>query len=69
MLLEEVGILARVMVWMYSAAKKLGLQLKAFIPVLLGLGCSVPAVTSIRILSTRRQGLATIAMLAFIPCS
>ena len=68
-LLEEAGFLARVMAWMYSAAKKLGLQPKAFIPALLGLGCSAPAVTGTRVLPTTRQRLAAAAMLAFIPCS
>ena len=68
-MLEEAGLLARIMVWMYLASKKLGLQPKAFIPALLGLGCSVPAITSTRILPTRRQRVAITAMLAFIPCS
>jgi ferrous iron transport protein B len=68
-LFEDVGILPRLMLWLYSFTRRLGIHPKGVIPALLGLGCSVPAVMSTRILPGRKQRIAVAAMLAFIPCS
>jgi len=67
--LEDSGLLARMMIWMYSFTKRVGLHPKGVIPLLLGMGCSVPATRASRIMPGRRQKLLTIAALAFIPCS
>jgi ferrous iron transport protein B len=68
-LLEDSGLLARMMVWMYGFTKKIGLHPKGVIPLLLGMGCSVPASRASRIMPGFRQKILTIAALAFIPCS
>lgn len=67
-LLEESGYTARASFVMDSAMRKLGFSGKAFIPVLLGFGCSVPAIMSTQTLdiSERRRAIYS---LAFIPCS
>jgi ferrous iron transport protein B len=67
--LEDSGLLARMVAWMYGLARKLGLHPKGVIPMLLGLGCSVPATRSSRIMPGPRQKILVIAALAFIPCS
>ena len=68
-LLEDSGLLARIMIWLHAFTKKIGLHSKGVIPVLLGLGCSVPATIGTRILPGRKQKIVAISMLAFIPCS
>jgi len=68
-LLEDSGLLARIMIWLHAFTKKIGLHSKGVIPVLLGLGCSVPATIGTRILPGRKQKVVAISMLAFIPCS
>ena len=69
MVFEDTGFLVRLMLWLYSLTKKIGIHPKGVIPALLGLGCSVPATTATRILPSTRQRIAVISMLAFIPCS
>jgi len=68
-LLEDSGLLSRMIVWLHEFTRSLGLYSKAVIPMLLGLGCSVPATTATRILPGRRQRVVAVATLAFIPCS
>jgi len=68
-LLEDSGLLARIMIWLHAFTKKIGLHSKGVIPVLLGLGCSVPATIGTRVLPGRKQKIVAISMLAFIPCS
>ncbi len=67
--LEDSGALARMMLWLYPLTRRLGLHPKAVIPVLLGMGCSVPAVRATRVLPSLGQRLAAVAALAFVPCS
>ena len=68
-LLEDTGLLARMMIWLSWPVSKLGLHPKTVIPALLGMGCSVPAARATRVLPGLRQRLVAMAMLAFIPCS
>ena len=68
-LLEDSGLLGRMVAWLHGFTKKIGLYSKAIIPILLGLGCSVPATTSTRILPGKKQRILAIAALAFVPCS
>lgn len=68
-LLEDTGLLGRMVAWLHGFTKKIGLYSKAIIPILLGLGCSVPATTSTRMLPGKRQRILAIAALAFVPCS
>ncbi|GAB6148480.1 ferrous iron transport protein B [Stetteria hydrogenophila] len=68
-LLEDVGLLPRFIVNVERFLRKLGLPGKAFIPLALGLGCSVPATRATRVLSSKKEQLYTASLLAFVPCS
>jgi ferrous iron transport protein B len=68
-LVESSGILTRVAFMMDSAMHKMGLHGKALIPIILGYGCSVPAIHSCKILETRRERLLTAFAITFAPCS
>ena len=68
-LLEDIGVLSRFVVNTDRFLKKFGLSGKSFIPLALGLGCSAPAITSTRILSSKREQFHTASFFAFVPCS
>jgi len=67
--LEDIGILTRFIVHIDRFLKKVNLSGKAFIPLMLGLGCTVPAITSTRVLSSKKEKLYAASFLSFIPCS
>ena len=68
-LLEDIGLLSRFIVNAESFLKKLGLSGKSFIPLSLGLGCTVPAVRATRVLSSKKRQFHTASLFAFVPCS
>lgn len=68
-LLEDVGLLSRFVVNTERFLKKLGLPGKAFIPLALGLGCTVPAVRATRVLASEKEQYRTASLFAFVPCS
>jgi len=68
-LLEDIGVLSRFIVNMERFLKKLGLPGKSFIPLALGLGCSVPAIRTTRVLSSKEEQFHTASLFAFVPCS
>jgi ferrous iron transport protein B len=68
-ILEDTGYMARIVFVMDRYMHKIGLHGKSFIPVVLGFGCSVPAVMAARTLETRSDRLKTILLIPFIPCS
>jgi ferrous iron transport protein B len=68
-LLEDIGFLSRLIVNVERFFKKLALPGKSFIPLALGLGCSVSAIRSTRILSTKKEQFYTASLLSFVPCS
>ena len=68
-IVEDSGILTRVAFMMDSAMHKIGLHGKALIPIILGYGCSVPAIHSCKILETRRERLLAAFAITFAPCS
>lgn len=68
-ILEDTGYMARIAFVMDRYMHKLGLHGKSFIPVIMGFGCSVPAVLAARTLETRSDRLKTILLIPFIPCS
>ncbi len=68
-LLEDIGILSRFIVNAERFFKKLGLPGKSFIPLALGLGCTVPATRATRILSSKKEQFCTASLFAFVPCS
>jgi len=68
-LLEDIGLLSRFIVNAERFLRKLGLPGKSFIPLALGLGCTVPATRATRVLSTKEEQFYTASLLAFVPCS
>lgn len=68
-LLEDSGYMARVAFVMDKALRKIGLSGKSFVPMLLGFGCSVPAILSTRTLSSQRDRKMTIILTPFMSCS
>ncbi len=67
--MEASGYLARAAFLMDRLMSRLGLHGKSFVPMLLGLGCSVPAVLGTRILEHRRDRLTTMMAIPFITCA
>jgi ferrous iron transport protein B len=67
-ILEDTGYMARVAFIMDKVMHKLGLHGKSFIPMLLGFGCSVPAIMATRTLENRRDRLATMLAIPLMSC-
>ncbi len=68
-LLEDSGYMARVAYIMDKALRRIGLSGKSFVPMLIGFGCSVPAIMSTRTLSSERDRKMTIILTPFMSCS
>lgn len=68
-LLEDSGYMARVAFVMDKLLRKIGLSGKSFVPMLIGFGCSVPAIMSARTLSSERDRKMTIIVTPFMSCS
>ena len=67
-LLEESGYMARAAFIMDQFLNKIGLPGKAFIPLLVGFGCTVPALMATRTLEQRRDRLLTMLIAPFMSC-
>jgi len=67
-ILEDTGYMARVAFVMDSLLRKIGLSGRSIVPMLLGFGCSVPAVMSTRTLASRRDRKLTILLVPFMSC-
>ncbi len=67
-MLEDSGYLSRVAVIMDKWMGKLGLSGKSFMPMILGFGCTVPAVMGARIIENKFERLATIMVIPFMSC-
>lgn len=67
--LEDTGYMARAAFIMDRIMHKIGLHGKSFIPMLIGFGCTVPAIMSTRILENRRNRLTTIMVAPLMSCS
>ena len=67
-LLEDTGYMARAAFVMDRVMHKIGLHGKSFIPMLIGFGCSVPAIMATRILENRRNRLTTIMVIPLMSC-
>ena len=61
-ILEDTGYMARIAFVMDTFLRKIGLSGRSFVPMLLGFGCSVPAVMASRTLSSERDRNLTIKM-------
>lgn len=68
-LLEDCGYMARIAFIMDRIFRRFGLSGKSFIPMLIGLGCGVPAVQASRTIENDRDRMMTIMTTTFIPCS
>ncbi|WP_461205382.1 ferrous iron transport protein B [Clostridium sp. DL1XJH146] len=67
-ILEDSGYMARVAFIMDRAMKKIGLNGKAFIPMIMGFGCNVPAIMSTRTLENEKDRLTAILINPFMSC-
>lgn len=68
-LLEDSGYMARVAFVMDSFLRKIGLSGRSFVPMLIGFGCTVPAVMATRTLPSERDRRMTVYLTPFISCS
>lgn len=68
-ILEDTGYMARVAFIMDTLLRKLGLSGRSFVPMLIGFGCSVPAIMSTRTLPSERDRKMTIFLTPFMSCS
>jgi len=68
-ILEDSGYMARVAYVMDSIMDKVGLSGKAFLPMVLGFGCTVPAVMATRTLANEKEKKRTILLTHFMSCS
>lgn len=68
-IMEDSGYMARVAFIMDRAMKKVGLSGKAFIPMILGFGCNVPAIMGTRTLENENDRLTSILVNPFMSCS
>lgn len=66
--LQDSGYMARAAFVLDSLMHRIGLHGKSFIPMLIGFGCTVPAVMATRILDTRRDRLTTLMVLPLMSC-
>lgn len=68
-ILEDTGYMARVAFVMDKLLRKIGLSGRSFVPMLIGFGCSVPAIMATRTLSSERDRKMTIMLTPFFSCS
>lgn len=68
-ILEDTGYMARVAFVMDKLLRKIGLSGRSFVPMLIGFGCSVPAIMSTRTLSSDRDRKMTILLTPYMSCS
>ena len=68
-ILEDSGYMARIAFVMDKLLRKIGLSGRSFVPMLVGFGCTVPAVMASRTLASERDRKMTIMLVPFISCS
>ena len=68
-LMEDSGYIARVAFVMDKLLRKIGLSGRSIVPMLIGFGCSVPAIMSTRTLPSERDRRMTILLIPFMSCS
>ena len=67
-ILEDTGYMARVAFVMDKPLRKIGLSGRSFVPMLVGFGCSVPAMINTRTLADEKERTATIRVIPFFSC-
>ncbi len=68
-ILEDTGYMARIAFVMDKPLRRLGLSGRSFVPMLVGFGCSVPAIMATRTLSSDRDRKMTILLTPYMSCS
>ncbi len=68
-ILEDTGYMARVAFVMDKLLRKIGLSGRSFVPMLIGFGCSVPAIMATRTLASDRDRKLTILLTPYMSCS
>jgi ferrous iron transport protein B len=68
-ILEDSGYMARVAFILDRIFRRFGLSGRAFLPMIMGLGCGVPAMINTRTLNTEKERTQTIRVIPFFPCS
>ena len=68
-ILEDSGYMARIAFVMDKLLRKIGLSGRSFVPMIIGFGCSVPAIMATRTLSSERDRKMTILLTPFMRCS
>lgn len=68
-ILEDTGYMARIAFVMDKPLRKIGLSGKSFVPMLIGFGCTVPAIMSSRTLSSERDRKMTVLLTPYMSCS
>lgn len=68
-LLEDSGYMSRAAFMMDRLMKAIGLQGRAFIPMIMGLGCNVPAIMATRIIDSKFQRFLTILLIPLVSCA
>ncbi|MCB9011888.1 MAG: ferrous iron transport protein B [Actinobacteria bacterium] len=68
-LLEDSGYMARAAVVVDRAMRRIGLPGRAFLPLIVGFGCNVPAIAATRVLGSARQRILTALLVPFTSCS
>lgn len=68
-MLEDSGYMARIAFVMDKPLRKIGLSGRSFVPMLIGFGCSVPAIMATRTLASERDRRMTILLTPFMSCS
>ena len=67
-ILEDSGYMARIAFILDRALRKFGLSGRAFLPMIMGFGCSVPAMINTRTLADEKEKLATVRVIPFFSC-
>ena len=67
-ILEDSGYMARIAFILDRMLKKFGLSGRAFLPMIMGFGCSVPAMLNTRTLADDKEKLATVRVIPFFSC-
>lgn len=68
-MLEDSGYMARVTILLDKLFEKIGLSGKSFVPMLMGFGCSVPAIMSTRTLPSKKDRKITLLLIPYMSCS
>jgi len=68
-ILEDSGYMARIAFIMDKPLRKIGLSGRSFVPMLMGFGCTVPAIMATRTLASERDRKITILLTPFMSCS